>query len=627
MTRMKFANIIFENTPLKKKCPGLYCKSAAQPSFDATTNNWVLEAGTYDFTTYFNSLPVEKLRRYTTFTGAYLHLEVKGAAVSFVQTAACASSKSPRALEGTRVKLCGATERFQEVDIKLHIEEKDVLAGFILETSGAAQLGNCYYTLEVEGNLRNVDLCLCTTTYKKEEYVKRNIELVKQEILGCTEPISSHFTMHVVDNGSTLNVGELQSKGVHIHPNKNVGGAGGFAYGMLLASGQAGCTHVLLMDDDVVVSPESIKRTFNILRIVNSEYEGAFISGGMLVAQNPSVLWEDAGYINAEGGCTSIYGQLEPEEKYNMTNFSNMVKTANFKPPAKIRTSQRYAAWWYCCIPIKYVHEKGLPLPVFMRLDDAEYGCRCTPGFITMNGICVWHDSFEGRYNPVAERYLSVRNGFIASFTTGFAPKANFLKMLDYIIHLELRKFCYASASLALDGFEDFLAGPAHYSKAGFAEAAFKQAGRRAEKPVPYAQLEVQAKEVGIEGLKLDGITEKDIKYTDNRSIVERVLDRATNNFQSFVVREGSGCALVSIDGWAYANAEVRDKKYIIALDTNKKRGVLRVRNKHKYDEIMKRYNEDLAYFKANKDKLKADYLKSANTITSAQFWKDYLGI
>lgn len=36
------------------------------------------------------------------------------------------------------------------------------------------------------------------------------------------------------------------------------------------------------MDDDVEVSPESILRTYNLLRIVNDEYAEAFVSGAML---------------------------------------------------------------------------------------------------------------------------------------------------------------------------------------------------------------------------------------------------------------------------------------------------------------------------------------------------------
>lgn len=50
---------------------------------------------------------------------------------------------------------------------------------------------------------------------------------------------------------------------IYYHRNKNVGGSGGFTRGMIESIRQKPkATHVLLMDDDVVVLSESIKRTY-----------------------------------------------------------------------------------------------------------------------------------------------------------------------------------------------------------------------------------------------------------------------------------------------------------------------------------------------------------------------------
>lgn len=66
-------------------------------------------------------------------------------------------------------------------------------------------------------------------------------------------------------------------------PNDNVGGAGGFTRGMITAMEQnPKATNILLMDDDVAVSPESIKRTYNLLRILKPEHREDMISGAML---------------------------------------------------------------------------------------------------------------------------------------------------------------------------------------------------------------------------------------------------------------------------------------------------------------------------------------------------------
>ncbi len=109
---------------------------------------------------------------------------------------------------------------------------------------------------------------------------------MKKQIFASDEPIAKGFHMFVVDNGRTLNVDEVSDDNVTVIPNANVGGAGGFARGMMAAL-DIDATHVLLMDDDVRVMPESFIRTFNLLSLRNDDYENAFINGAMLSLEAP----------------------------------------------------------------------------------------------------------------------------------------------------------------------------------------------------------------------------------------------------------------------------------------------------------------------------------------------------
>ena len=45
-----------------------------------------------------------------------------------------------------------------------------------------------------------------------------------------------------------------------------------------------------------------------------------------------------------------------------------------------------------------------------MRGDDVEYGIRAAAGFITINGICVWHMGFAGKMNIAMDFYQVNRN-------------------------------------------------------------------------------------------------------------------------------------------------------------------------------------------------------------------------
>ena len=143
---------------------------------------------------------------------------------------------------------------------------------------------------------------LCTTTFLKEDYIIPNIELVKNEVLAADDVIAKNFHMFVIDNGRTLDAEALSDEGVTILPNPNVGGSGGFARGMMEAmKHDENFTHVLLMDDDVSISTESLRRTFNLLSLATGKYKNAFINGAMLVAEEPNRQFEDVSYVVNSG--------------------------------------------------------------------------------------------------------------------------------------------------------------------------------------------------------------------------------------------------------------------------------------------------------------------------------------
>ena len=63
-------------------------------------------------------------------------------------------------------------------------------------------------------------------------------------------PLDFLGVMFVVDNGRTLDAEGLSDDLITVIPNENVGGAGGFARGMIAAlESDEDFTHVLLMDD------------------------------------------------------------------------------------------------------------------------------------------------------------------------------------------------------------------------------------------------------------------------------------------------------------------------------------------------------------------------------------------
>lgn len=625
MPSMRFANVLMETTPRALSYPTMYYHTDQSVSVDPETREWTLGGtGTTDFTTYFNALSVLKLRKYTRATGFHLHLEIKGARCTVTQTKAYRLSPEPE-LEPKVSAVTKGGNAWESVDLTLNVDDEMVLAGFQIKTTGKVTCRNAYYTLDIDGDLADVELSLSTTTFKKESYITKNINLVKKEILDSDNDIAKHFRMHVIDNGQTLPYEELSDDKVTVSPNENVGGAGGFARGMIESMEQdVPATHVLLMDDDVEVSPESIMRTYNLLRIVKPQYSEAFVSGAMLNYEDVQDMREDTGFIEPNiGVCVPAKPPLQ------VTKFVDIVYNECYDETMSVKKANRYAAWWYCCIPMSVIKRNGMPMPIFVRYDDVEYGIRCKPTFMTMNGLGIWHSKFEIRYNAAVERYQSIRNGMIAQMTTELAPSIDtFLRELRDQVNLELKKFNYTDAELALAGFEDFLKGP-DFIKKPVAQECFMKANREKEKLVSFEELQKQADSMGLEDLDLSTLTRQVIDYDKPRTWTERAFDYVTCNGHRVLVTKPKNKDYVVIPsaGWIYPAGMIHDEKIIVAVDWFNKKGIIRTKNVDRYKEVMKRYKRDLAYFKKHRSRLEQEYKAARKTLTSIPFWKQYLGM
>lgn len=620
MQNFKIANVLLECNPRSVNYPSLYCRASAPVVQDPRSGLWELRGpGSFDFMTYFNAVSVAKWRKYTHVKSLFLHIELKGAACKVVLTGADAMAReaAPYDVEPLEVPASGEWASF---DLEVPVRDQDVLSSFLIESEGVVNIKDSFYYTQVDAcRVRPVELSLATTTFKKEDFIVGNIEMVKKEILGCDEPIAKHFRMHVVDNGSTLDAEALSDDRVTVHPNSNVGGSGGFAYGMIASLEQdVPATNVLLMDDDVAVSPESIKRTFNLLSLLKDEYKDSFISGAMLNYDIGEDQWEDIGFMSKEGR----FNPVKPSIR--VTLLQDLIYNETFEEPEEW-VDQTYAAWWYCCIPADTIRREGLPLPVFVRCDDAEYGIRCKPNFITMNSICIWHLSFHARYNAAVERYQTTRNTLIAQATTGMAPESDFLMELRNNMQIELKKFNYASAELLLDGFEDFLKGPSFISER-VAEECFMRSNRKAEKLVPFDELQKQLDE--IEGVKIDlsKLTVGEVDRDRPRTRGQALMDFITFNGQRTPLATGSeGVSIIPAAGWIYPAGKIRKKEVLVAIDQFNRKGAIRRRDKKRFDEIMERYKKDLKFYRQNKERLESEYSAARERLTSFEYWKWYL--
>lgn len=569
--------------------------------------NSCLCLGKYDcveFNTYFNGVSYGKWRQYTDIKKVYLHVEIEGS---------CDITLCGYHLENDIPIRAALAEKHVEANERTSVymeypENKEQILGFEIKTLGEVRIFGGYYEGEFdEGNTKNVELALATTTCWKEEYIKGNVRRLKESILDSEEDICDHFKVHIVDNGRTLKREDFPDDDrIYYHLNKNTGGSGGYARGMIESIHQTPkATHVLLMDDDVMILPDSIYRTYVLLKHIKERYKESFVSGAMLVLEEKNVQHEDIGTVDDMG----TFIPLKPR-------WNHFQLWDNLHNEKAYKRKNMYQAWWYCCIPMSVIDKNGLPLPLFIRGDDVEYSLRCKADIISMNGICVWHMGFYGKYSASMNLYQEIRNLMIGQSASDVYQGVDLLRRIRIYYRDNMLKHDYGAAELVLRAFEDYMKGP-KFIMQDRGEAIVKENGKLNQKLKPLEEL--KGYNVDIYGDPYWDTPRKFIKkwiyritYNGHRFWPERLLDKQP--------------VLVPFD-FGYTPGKMAMKKTYIAVNPMQKTGCVKELNKKRFNELQKRYYMDMNYYKKNSETIKKRYRKAQKTLTSEAFWRKYLDI
>lgn len=598
----------------------LYIKTP-EGSVCAPEINGCLLQGSVDFFTYFNACSLAKWKKYAGIKRVYLHLEFANEAIN--KEYACTiqffgrsylDSAASSLASGVRLtSTMGKTKENGSLVFDLLIPETDYeVIGFALDVRGGVVLEKAYYYARVaEEQINPVKIALCTTTFLKEDYIIPNIELVKNEVLAADDVIAKNFHMFVIDNGRTLDAEALSDEGVTVLPNPNVGGSGGFARGMMEAmKHDENFTHVLLMDDDVSISTESLRRTFNLLSLATGKYRNAFINGAMLVAEEPNRQFEDVSYVVNSGAYTSV-----KSNKYYMDQQQYIVRNEHID----VEIPKAYGAWWFSCIPVSAIEQVGLPLPLFVRCDDVEYGMRAKPIYMTMNGICVWHDGFMGRSRASVDSYQYVRNFLIMIAMTDCSSQDLFMLRMERALRLQLRVMSYDAADLILDGIADYLKGPDYFASLN-GEEVIKRNAKKNEKLVPLDELAEPYRNVSYNKRLLG-----DQSRIKPLLKLMRTLPYDRHLLPDVLLRDTPEAVFYS--GLSILSPRTIGTKTLVAIDLEGNQGAVRHMDRERYRQIMDRWKALKSELKERGDEVRAAYKEAQPYLTSTEFWEKYLGL
>ena len=210
-------------------------------------------------------------------------------------------------------------------------------------------------------------------------------------------------------------------------------------------------THVVLMDDDILLEPESIVRTVQLLKFATSP--DLCVHGAMLSEERPWMQFEAGSMYKFK----SIYPLRALGRFIDLRERSEVL--GEYKPE-----QFDYSAWWFTVFPMHLAKEN--PLPVFVRGDDVAFGLMHTgKTTVTMNGIVVWHADFALKNNP-SSLYYEIRN--FALIDTLVFDNHHWWHLAMRYVGFGFRNVYshrYASADYMVRGMKQFLEGPEAWKK------------------------------------------------------------------------------------------------------------------------------------------------------------------
>ena len=297
---------------------------------------------------------------------------------------------------------------------------------------------------------RDVHLGVAITTFNRQEYVLATIDKLV-DIEASISSVKGHMQVIVVDNARNLSANIPDGAPVKVLPNPNIGGAGGFARGLIEFRDAGWCTHVVFMDDDISLEPEAILRTIALLTYARSE--DLCIHGAMMSEELP--------WMQFEAGSAYEFRAVYPLKAHGRgIDLRDRTEILSDQPEIPLD----YSAWWFTVFPIHIA--KDNPLPVFVRGDDVAFGLMHTGQHtVTMHGIAVWHADFALKNNP-SSLYYEVRN-FALIDTLVFDKHTRWHLAWRYLGFGFRNAYShrYASAEYMIWGMKDFLAGPDEWMK------------------------------------------------------------------------------------------------------------------------------------------------------------------
>ncbi|GAB6857071.1 glycosyltransferase [Microbacterium xylanilyticum] len=407
------------------------------------------------FASYFNAFPASYWQHWTEVRTVRLTVRTQGRATVVVYRS---TGTGIRQRIATR-EVDGTAESAFDLTLNQYSDGGWIWFDIVTDRNEATFEGG-EWTTEHEP-VRVGKASLGITTFNKPDYCVRTL----RALIDAPDALEVIDRIFVIDQGTQRvderdeypAIAEDLGDTLQIITQPNLGGSGGFSRAMLETLQRPDSDFVQLLDDDVRIEPESLRRSITFGRFATVP---TLVGAHMFDLLDRPKLHAWAEVVDQAPFMWRTLFQEDMPHDFSATNLRQ-------DPILHMRLDADYNGWWMCLIPVEVIRAVGLSLPAFIKWDDAEFCLRAgEAGFPTVSlpGVALWHVSWVGKDDSIDwQAYFHARNRIVSALLHSRVPQGGTLIRHSRRVDLKhLMMMQYYPVALRMKALRDVLSGPRH---------------------------------------------------------------------------------------------------------------------------------------------------------------------
>ena len=407
------------------------------------------------FASYFNAFPASYWQHWTTVRSVMLTVRTAGRGTVLVYRSNGSGVKQ-RILTN---EVDGAATTSVELVLNQYSDGGWIWFDLVADAEDLAFEGAEWTTDDVPARAGRASLGI--TTFNKPDYCVETLA----NLADAPEALELIDRIFVIDQGTDLvgdrpefpELGERLGEQLVVLRQPNLGGSGGFSRAMVETLAREDSDFVQLLDDDVRIEPESIRRS-----ILFGQYATTptIVGAHMFDLLDRPKLHAWAEVVDEQPFMWRALFQERMPHDFSEGNLRQ-------SPTLHMRLDADYNGWWMCLIPKEALEKVGLALPAFIKWDDAEHCLRAREAgvpTVSLPGVALWHVSWVGKDDSIDwQAYFHARNRIVAALLHSRAPEGGTLLRHSRRVDLKhLMMMQYYPVALRHRALRDILSGPDH---------------------------------------------------------------------------------------------------------------------------------------------------------------------